>query len=162
MAKKKPTKPGDLSQPVSLTMKDAARVANVVNWYESTARPRNPSKLSRAPGGSGGVIRLGQFSGWWPNEPGESGVENIKLVTLFTQPVSATGGNDWVPVQTGNEVTRVAAVNFFSFIPTRSGGDTLRWCAVCPISGLPGTYATGYGTDTGTYENLWLLIAAEC
>jgi hypothetical protein len=158
MAKSRTTKPNDAEQGVLLRQKDAQRVFNVVHWYENTSRPRRPSKLPRAPGGGGGSsIRLGQFTDTWANEPGQSGDANLKKVTLYMQDAqNAAGPNDWGPEITDGSQTIVVAINLFSYIPTRSGGDTRRWCAVTPLTSASGTFQ---GQD---YDRLWLLLAAEC
>jgi hypothetical protein len=165
------TKPANkIDQTVRFSTGDAKRIANTVRAYESGRRPRNPSTLPRAAGGGGGVastIRLGQFTGFWPNEPGESGADNVKRVKLYVQEQNATGANDWIPETdgNGNEVIAVT-INLFSYIPTRSGNDSYMWCAVTPISSVPGDYpAGGYSGNTPImteYEQLWLLISAEC
>ena len=172
MAKKKPTRPGDQSQPVYFTKKDAARIANVVHHHETSSRPRNPSFLPRAPGGGGGSpIRLGQFTGPWVNEPGETGADNVKLVKLYVQPDDAGSANDWVPELDGDgEEVIAVTLNLFSYIPTRSGNDSYMWCAVIPISSVEGEYWSGGYDSTGgsdvpimkPYTQLWLLLAAEC
>lgn len=117
-------------------------------------------------------IRLGQFSGYWPNEPGQSGSDNIRLVKLYVQNSNASGPNDWVPELDGDgEEVIAVTLNLFSYIPTRSGNDSYMWCAVLPISNVDGEYFTGSyqpdenGADVPVlkpYTKLWLLLAAEC
>lgn len=136
---KRPTKPGDPDQGVMLRQKDAQRVFNVVHWYENNNRPRNPSKLPRAPGGGGSGIRIGQFAGAWPKEPGTSGTDNVKSVNLYERNASSASPNSWVP-----SGQTVSAVNLFAYVPTPRGGPTSMWCAVTQVSGT------------------WVLVAAEC
>jgi hypothetical protein len=122
-------------------------------------------------GGGGTTIRLGQFTGAWYNEPGQTGSDNLKLVKLYVQPSNASTPNDWVPEldANGEEVVAVT-MNLFSYIPTRSGNDSYMWCAVLPISSVDGEYWTGAydnveGQDVPVmrpYTTLWLLLAAEC
>lgn len=120
---------------------------------------------------TGSTIRLGQFTGAWYNEPGESGSDNVKLVKLYVQNATPSGPNDWVPELDGDGEEVVAVtLNLFSYIPTRSGNDSYMWCAVLPISDVSGEYWTGAydnvdGQDVPVmrpYTTLWLLLAAEC
>jgi hypothetical protein len=149
------------------------RMARATVGFENMGRNMPPIKF-RQPGGDdggGSPIRLGQFTGWWVNEPGLTGANNLKLVKLYVQPSDASGSNDWVPELDGNgdEVIAVT-LNLFSYIPTRSGNDSSMWCAVVPISDVAGEYWTGSydyidGVDVPTmrpYSKLWLLLAAEC
>lgn len=139
----------------------------------SGSRGSIPVRLQEIPrrGGGGTTIRLGQFTGAWPNEPGQFGSDNVKLVKLYVQNTNANNPNDWVPEldADGEEVVAVT-LNLFSYIPTRSGNDSYLWCAVLPISEVDGEYWTGAydnvdGQDVPVlrpYTTLWLLLAAEC
>lgn len=153
---KRPTKPGDPDQGVMLRQKDAQRVFNVVHWYENSNRPRNPSKLPRAPGGGGGGLRLCQFSGGWTNEPGALGDENLKLVTLYQKDSTSTSANAWIPEEDGV----VLAINLMSYVPTPKGGPSSLWGVVTKVAG--GSFSFSSSSGSGTYDTLWLLIAAQC
>jgi hypothetical protein len=150
MAKKKDQKVNDPNQGVMFKAKDAQRMANVVHWFESTPRPRNPSKLPRAPGGGGGGIRLCQFTGDWTNEPGQSGLDNVKLVTLYKRNPASTAPNAWIP----EEGSPAVALNLMSYIPTPRGGPISMWGAVTPVGTITGNDGNSY--------TLWLLISAQC
>jgi hypothetical protein len=139
MAKKKDQKANDPNQGVMFKAKDAQRMANVVHWFESTPRPRNPSKLPRAPGGGGGGVRIGQFAGAWPKEPGTSGTENVKTVMLYDKSQTNASPNAW---NASGET--VSVVNLFAYVPAPRGGPTSMWCAISLVSGT------------------WVLVAAEC
>jgi len=163
--------PGD--RKVSFTESAASRIAAATLAYERGRRDMPGIKFRQTGDGDGGgsTIRLGQFSGSWYNEPGESGADNVKLVKLYVQNSDATGANDWVPELDGDgEETIAVTINLFSHIPTRSGNDSYMWCAVVPISEVSGEYwAGGYDYIDGQdvprmkpYTQLWLLLAAEC
>lgn len=164
-----------MSNRVVFNEQDARRIANAVRRVESgnrnTTGPTFGFREVGATVAAGSTIRLGQFTGFWENEPGESGADNVKLVKLYVQETDASGANDWVPEldADGEEVIAVT-VNFFSYIPTRSGNDSYMWCAVVPISSVSGEYwSGGYDYVDGQdvprmkpYSQLWLLLAAEC
>lgn len=157
MAKKKPARPGDPSAPVLISAKDAQRLANVVHAYETSRRTPNPSVLPRAPGGGGGgTIRLCQFTGAWTNEPGNTGHENLKLVTLYRKDETSASANAWVPEQ----APPVLAINLMSYVPSPRGGPSSLWGAVTKIASGSFTFSSSSGN--GTYDTLWLLIAAQC
>lgn len=157
MAKRKSGQTGQTQDDhVLFTKKDAQRIANVVSWYEGSARSRNPSKLTRASGSGGGPIRIGQFSGAWPNGPGQQGTSNLKRVNLYIQSTTASGPNDWEPEVVDGLPNAVLAINLFSYIPTRSGGDSYMWCAVTPVSDFSMTF------QGQNFDQIWLLLAAEC
>lgn len=114
-------------------------------------------------GGGGGAappIRLGQFNGPWPNEPGY----NIKLVKLFVQPDNPSGPSDWIPELENGQIKTVVTLNFLSYIPSKAGSDRNLWCTVVPISNKSGVYEYSIGEQTFTknYDKLWMLLGAEC
>jgi len=169
-----------MTQGVRITESFAQRIASTVRRVDAMPTVFGDGKIPtrfedvQRPGGvsvSGPTIRLGQFSGPWYNEPGESGADNVKLVKLYVQPSPAAGANDWVSEldSDGEEVIAVT-LNLFSYIPTRSGNDSYMWCAVIPISDQSGEYwSGGYDYIDGQdvprmkpYSKLWLLLAAEC
>jgi len=140
---------------------------------DATGSGKIPVRFEDRPvaAGEGSTIRLGQFTGAWPNEPGETGSDNVKLVKLYVQAPSPTGPNDWVPELDGDgEEVLAVTMNLFSYIPTRSGNDSYMWCAILPISNVGGEYFAGTyefvdGQDVPVmkpYSQLWLLLAAEC
>lgn len=165
-----------MAKQASFTVADAERIGRAVRKVESGSRDSSgPSfgfrEAAQAAAPAASTIRLGQFSGLWYNEPGESGADNVKLVKLYVQPSDSTGANDWVPELDGDgEEVIAVTVNLFSYIPTRSGNDSYMWCAVLPISNQGGEYwSGGYDYIDGQdvprmkpYSNLWLLLAAEC
>lgn len=161
--KKKSTPANQGNQPVQFTRRDAGRVAKVVHAYEHGRRPANPSSLPRAAGGGGGGIqfRICQFSGPWPNTPGLSGEANVQRVTLYSPRSPQNGPNDFIP-----DGTTVFAINLFSYIPTKHPGDQTMWGLVMPLPGTAGSVTTGstYGSEpvVEEYDQLWLLVAAEC
>lgn len=156
MAKKKPTQPGDMGVPVSFTKTDAQRIANVVHAYETSKRVPNPSKLPRAPGGGGSVLRLCQFTGQWPNEPGQTGSENVKVVTLYTKSPTSASPNAWIPEEDGE----VVAINLLAYVPTPRGGPASMWGVVTKIAS--GNFTYGSTAANGSTDTLWLLVAAQC
>jgi hypothetical protein len=146
-------------------------VAERRNSVASMSAPKFDARFEDIPrraAASGGLpIRLAQTSGPWPNEP----PLNVKAVQLFKQPDNPAGPADWVPEtdEFGDPVFAVA-INWFSHIPVGQG-DLIKWCAIVPISDLPGEYDTGQvissldGPDVPImrpYGKLWLLIALEC
>ncbi len=151
-------------------------INEVISLVKGTPMKENgaevPTRLQGMPSRRGGsTIRLGQFTGAWYNEPGQTGSDNLKLVKLYVQPSNASTPNDWVPELDGDGEEVVAVtMNLFSYIPTRSGNDSYMWCAVLPISSVDGEYWTGAydnvdGQDVPVmrpYNTLWLLLAAEC
>ena len=161
------TKTGSSSE-----LKTASSGEAAILWKESGTGAGKWALVRMGAGSGGGsTIRLGQFSGPWYNEPGESGADNVKLVKLYVQPSQSAGANDWVPEldANGEEVIAVT-LNLFSYIPTRSGNDSYMWCALLPISDQGGEYwSGGYDYIDGQdvprmkpYSKLWLLLAAEC
>lgn len=158
-------------RPVMLTGNAARRINRVVQQVERGNRNTRGQFITRAQdegeGGGGLPIRLAQTSGPWPNEP----PLNVKAVQLFKQPANPAGPADWVPEtdEFGDPVFAVA-INWFSHIPVGQG-DLIKWCAIVPISDLPGEYDTGQVISSigspdvpikRPYGKLWLLLAAEC
>jgi hypothetical protein len=138
MAKQKKPRTPDES-PVSFNARDGQRIANAVIAHENSRRMPNPSVLPRASRGGGGGIRIGQFSGVWPKDPGQGGLDNVKTVQIYKKNATSTSPNAWVPA---GETASV--VNLFSYVPTPRGGPTSMWCAITSVEGT------------------WILIAAEC
>jgi hypothetical protein len=139
MAKQRKPRTPDES-PISFNARDGQRIANAVVAHENSRRMPNPSVLPRASrGGGGGGVRIGQFAGAWPKDPGTSGTENVKTVMLYDKSTTNASPNAWQP----SGVT-VSAVNLFAYVPTPRGGPTSMWCAISLVSGT------------------WILIAAEC
>lgn len=165
-----------MSNGVKITEHFAQRIASTIRRVEAmpdaTGSGKIPTRFEDRPFAAGGTpIRLGQFTGPWPNEPGATGVDNLKPVKLYVQPSDSDGANDWVPELDGDgdEVLAIT-LNLFSYIPTRSGNDSYMWCSIIPISENGGQYWTGaYNSVDGEdvpvfrpYSSLWLLLAAEC
>lgn len=168
------TTPQD-NQQVQFNETDARRIAKAVKAHERSIRGKKPSRLPRAAGGGGGLIRLAQFTGSWRKES----PYNLKVVRLFVnrdQPLTGDGEPspfDWIPeTDSYGDAATAVAINWMAYLPS-TPGDTIRWCAITQISELSGEYDTGIKTVAPDdpskqvpvmkpFTGLWLLIAAEC
>lgn len=156
------------------------RIRRTVDAAEGTpyrmGTSRIPTRFEGEDGGSTGkpaaALRLGQFSGQWPNEPGPTGSGNVKVVTLYKMRTPQNNPNDYVPELDGDgDPVTAVVLNLFSHIPTQTAGDMPLWCLVMPFAGA-GKYVSGYSFNPDTnnydipiytdYSTLWLLVAAEC